>query len=98
MQTFTINTEYDTYNNCTYSKKMYGNNHVAIQLFCEEGPLATLTTNIYGIENYPENYSCIDTNNCPWGEDLVAELGIGKPTGNYLSSGFCMYPVYEFII
>lgn len=95
---FTVYTEYETYEHCTYSKRQYGNKHIAIQLYCEEGPLATLTTNIPGIEAYPRNFSCVDTNNCPWGENLVDELGIGKPTGWYLRSGFCTYPVYEFNI
>ena len=93
---FTVHTDFESYEHCTYSKKQYGNKHVAIQLFYEDGPLATLTVNIAGIEKYPENYSCIDTNNCPWGEDLAEELGIGKFTGAYLHSGFCSYPVYEF--
>jgi hypothetical protein len=63
---------------------------------CEEGPYARLTVNIEGIEQYPENYSCVDTNNFAEAEDVIAMLGIGKPTGEYLLSGWCSYPVYEF--
>ena len=98
MKEFTVNTDYGTYEHCTYSKEQYRNKHVAIELYCDEGPLATLTVNIPGIEAFPENYSCIDTNNCPWGEDLAEELRIGKFVGKYLYSGFCSYPVYKFDI
>ena len=95
---FTVETPYETYEQCTYSVKQYNNKHVAVQLFCEDGPLATLTVNVTGIERFPENCSCIDTNNCPWGEELVERLGIATFTGSYLHSGFCTYPVYEFSI
>lgn len=98
MKEFTVTTECETYSGCTYSKNQYNNGHIAIQLYCEDGPLATLTVNVTGIESYPENYSCIDTNNCPWGEDLVKELGLGEWAGIYFRSGFCIYPVYKFNI
>ena len=57
MQKFNVVTEYETYKNCTYTKDQYGNKHIAIQLYCEDGPLVTLTVNIAGIESFPENYS-----------------------------------------
>lgn len=93
---FTVTTEYETYPNCTMSLREYANGHAAIQLYCEEGPLATLTVNIPGIERYDNNYSCVDTNNCPWAEELIEELGIGEPVGIGFVSGFCTYPVYKF--
>ena len=93
---FTVNTEYGKYNNCFFQYGKYGNKHTAIQIFCEEGPLATLTVNVPGIERFPEDCSCVDTNNCSFGEDLIEELGIGEPVGVTLKSGWCTYPVYRF--
>ena len=96
---FTVNTEYETYNDCIFELNRYTNNdHVAVEIYCEEGPLASITTNIPGIELYDRNYSCVDTNNCPWAEELIEELGIGEPIGISLRSGFCTYPVYKFDI
>ena len=96
MKKFTVDTNFGSYENCTYMQRQYGNKHIAIQLYCEEGPLATLTVNIDGIENFPKNYSCVDTNNCPWAEPLIEKLGLGEWAGAYLNSGYCMYPVYKF--
>ena len=93
---FEVNTRYGNYKQCVLSTRKCGNKHIEIQIFCEEGPLATLTTNINGIELFPENYSCVDTNNVSFAEKLIANLGIGQDTGRSLRSGFCIYPVYEF--
>ena len=82
---------------CTLSVSKYSNNgHVAVQIWCEDGPYSTLTVNVNGIKKFPENCSALDVNNFPNGTGLVKRLGIAKPTGKYLGSGFCSYPVYEF--
>jgi len=73
----------------------YANNHnVAIELV-DTGDFmsfATITTNI---EKLPKGYACIDTNNYPWATDFLVENDLGYPTGTYMVSGFCTYPIYE---
>lgn len=55
--------------------------------------------------NLPENQlsnperkdiAFVDTNNSPWLPAFIEKHGLGKPTGNYGMSGFCVYPEYEF--
>ena len=95
---FTVHTEYEDYENCFFQVDEYANNdHVCVSLYSEEeGPISPVTVNIQGIERFPENYSCIDTNNAPFLEDLIEELGIAAPAGIVLKSGWCTYPVYIF--
>ena len=93
--TLTVETDFGTYE-CFTSIGEYGNGHIAVQLFCDEGPLATLTTNVDGIEYFEEECSCLDTNNCPWAEKFVEENDLGVFDGVYLNSGYCMYPVYRW--
>ena len=61
-------------------------------------PYAPLTVNLPWSE-LPEPklhgfYCFIDTNNCPWAEQLLLDNGIGIPTGEWQTSGFCNYPVF----
>jgi hypothetical protein len=75
----------------------YANNKtLAIQLWCEDGPFATLTVNIEDAHRAECQY--VDTNNCPWAEHFIQEYNLGAPTGNYGMSGFCLYPEYRFDI
>lgn len=69
--------------------------HIALQLWCEDGPFATLTTNL-APKGTDKNIQAVDTNNCPWAPALIKRLKIGTPTGKYVHSGFCTYPLYEF--
>ena len=94
--TFTVETLYGKYADCTLDKGEYRNGHIAYQIMSPEGPIALLTVNIDGIESFPKNCSCVDVNNFPEGEAIITMLGIGKPIGINLSSGWCSYPVYEF--
>ena len=82
-----VGTEVTTYAN---------NGTLAIQLWCEEEPFAMLTVNL----DEPHRAECqyVDTNNCPWAEQFIAEYNLGAPTGNYGISGFCIYPEYRFDI
>ena len=76
----------------------YANNKtLAIQLWCEDGPFATLTVNLPDSQH---NAECqyVDTNNCPWAEQFIEEYNLGAFTGYYGFSGFCMYPEYRFNI
>ena len=97
MKEFTVTTPYGGREICTMSTNRYeNNNHLAIQLWCEDGPFATMTVNLRGTRQYPENFAFVDVNNCPWAPALIKKLGIGKPTNKYGISGFCSYPLYEF--
>jgi len=95
---FDVHTRYATYPDCSFSVNKYANNnHIAISIVSAEGPISNLTVNIDRIEKYPEDCSCVDTNNFPEGTELIKKLSIGKPCG-ILSSGYCVYPVYKFDI
>ena len=93
-ETMKVNTDFGVYE-CTPSVGEYYNGHIAVQLFCDEGPFATITVNVDGIESFDKDYSCLDTNNCPWVEKFVKEYNLGTFEGVYLNSGYCMYPVYR---
>lgn len=97
MKTFKVTTPFGT-EKCTLSASTYAgkSGHIALQLWCEDGPFATITVNLPGLRGTKRNVSCVDVNNCPWAPALIKKLGIGKDTGHYLCSGFCTYPVYSF--
>lgn len=98
MKKFDVKTQWAKYKECFLTVHQYANNdHVYIGIFsAEEGPIADMTVNIAGIERFPKNYSCVDTNNCPWIVDLIKKLGIGHFEHTFLQSGFCEYPVFSF--
>ena len=95
-KTFKVSTSFSTYNQCYLTVGKYNNNHVAIQIMCEEGPLATMTVNHEKLACFDDNWSCVDVNNAPFVEDLIKDLGIGHFTGYRLLSGWVKYPVYNF--
>lgn len=73
----------------------YKSGGLAIQLWCDEGPFATLTvcldTNLLN-----ERCAAIDTNNFPKAEKFIADYNLGKFTGRKFRSGWFVYPEYEF--
>ena len=78
-----LNTRIDNYRN---------NGNLYIGLIDNDGlPYADLTVNI---ETLPDDHAAVDTNNCPWVEQVLFDTGIGIPTGKYRASGFCNYPIY----
>lgn len=98
MQKFTVTTPHGTYNNCFLEMNTYAvNKRPAISVWsADDGPIASLTTNVRGIHNFAGDCSAVDTNNAPWAPALINKLQIGKPTGHYVTSGFCACPVYKF--
>lgn len=61
-------------------------------------PYATITVNLpeYKLPASKLHgfYTFIDTNNCPFAEQLLLDSGIGIPTGEEAWSGYCSYPVF----
>lgn len=57
-------------------------------------PYATLTVN-FGEFIGAKNCAYIDTNNCPYADQILT-TGIAKKTGLTKRSGFCEYPLWVF--
>lgn len=96
MKTFEVKTEYATYKDCfLYTNHYIADNslYIGIENY-DEGPIATLTVCLDACNNEDESF--VDTNNFLEGPKLIESLGIGKPTGKFESSGFCVYPQYKF--
>lgn len=94
---FDVTTQFGTEKDCSLTLGRYAdNNHIAISIWCADGPFSGLTVNLSETGRYPENYAFVDTNNCPWAPGLIKKLRIGKPTGHTACSGFCIYPLYQF--
>lgn len=94
--TFKINSPFGKEYTCSLDLGEYADNrHIAVQIWDEEGPYATLTVNLPETRRHPQNFAFLDVNNFPSGPDLVERLGIGKSTGKYGWSGYCAYPLYE---
>ena len=93
MKTIKLKAWGETYKLNTIISNYRNNGNIYIGLISEDGePFADLTVNIKPLA---ENCSAVDTNNCPWAEELINEYGLGKQFA-YVQSGFCNYPVYEF--
>ena len=96
-KTFEVHSVYGGTTICTLEKGAYSNNgHIALSLWCDEGPYANITVNLEQTKRFPKNFGFVDTNNFSAGVDLIKQLGIGKPTGVRGISGWCEYPLYEF--
>ena len=69
------------------------NDNLAIHIFEPgEGPYASLTTNI---EELPSDQFALDVNNFPDAEFFCIQNGFAEPTKRLLTSGYCIYPVYQ---
>ncbi len=78
----------------TVEKGTYYNGNLRIQLWCDEGPYATLTTNTE--TKLPEGCAYVDTNNFPDAERFIKKYNLGVHQGKFKMSGFCCYPLYKF--
>ncbi len=100
MQKFDVVTPYATYHDCFFSIEKYrADNSLALQIYnMEDGPIATMTVWLPHDSNIApkEGQAYIDTNNCPWAEDLIEKLGVGENTELIGFSGYCIYPLYQF--
>ena len=84
------------FDNAILRKDSYKNNKsLAVILEQDDEIIAVLTVNLPDSDAH-DNLAYIDTNNVPWAEDYLIDNGIAKPTGAYMESGFCEYPLYEF--
>ena len=89
-------TDFGTYDVDIFVSRYCDNGNLAIQLISPtEGPFATITVNL-SAGQLPEDCAFVDTNNCPWAPDFIAEHGLGRCTCMIGASGYCTYPMYEF--
>ena len=93
--TATVKTQFGTYEVNTEITSYVDNGTLAILLWCEDGPFATLTVNLPD-STHREGCQFVGMNNCPWAEDFINKYNLGRFTGHYGVSGFCIYPEYEF--
>ena len=98
--TFDFETRWGLQHGCTLRADRYANNnHIAISVWCEDGPYADLTVNLNSTSKWPDFYGFVDVNNFPEAEYLIKKLKIGKPVeGGFGFSGMCAYPLYRFNI
>lgn len=73
----------------------YANNkRPALQLWCEDGPYATLSVNLPK-EKCGADQFYVDTNNCPWAQRFLLDNGIAEPTGEIACSA---YPLWQLTV
>lgn len=87
-----------TYNEekITLETTEYADGTLAILMNDEQGfPYGRLTVNL-GIEDLPENWAAVDTNNLPGIDQFIENNELGEFTGYIIPSGFCQYPIYKF--
>ena len=87
----------------TISNGLYKDGTIAIDLWCEEGPYASLTVCLDLFLKKESKRAAtekgigiVDTHNCPWAPAFIKKYDLGKPTGREVISGWCMYPEYIF--
>lgn len=75
--------------------KYSSNGNLALDLITDNNePFAVITKNLIKFES--KTRACIDINNYPWARDFIEENELGVCIAQYIKSGFCEYPVYEF--
>ena len=94
---FTLTTEFGQKEVICTEERYQNCNNLAVELLVVENgkaeePYARLTTNICPLE---DGYACIDTNNNSWARQFIKQNKLGKSTGNSISSGYCIYPLYK---
>lgn len=94
---YKVKTSFGEYNVTPLLHSYHYGGGIAVELFdvddCE--PFACITVNLQGFIT-ESGCAFIDTNNCSWATKFLTEHKLAEPTGNYGSSGFCVYPEYKF--
>ncbi|MCL2798141.1 MAG: DUF4313 domain-containing protein [Firmicutes bacterium] len=74
------------------------NDNLALRLVTDDyEPFASLTVNT-DRKFDSRSQACVDTNNCPWAEKFIRDNELGIFTGEFVRSGRCEYPVYDFFL
>lgn len=92
-----LTTKYSKYSHCKVSINRYAiGNSPCIDIYNkEDGPIARLTVCL-GDPTLEEDYSYLDTNNCPWALDFIKTFNFGTDTGLKGASGYCTYPLIKW--
>lgn len=92
-----IRTTFGTYENAYLSVSRYeADDSLFVSAWCfGKGPIATLTVCLHD-RDLGADESYVDVNNFPEVLELIADLGIGSPTGKVRQSGYVTYPVVKF--
>lgn len=87
----------------TVSTGLYNDGTIAIELWCEEGPFADLTTCLDLFKTKADKQGAtrlglgvVDINNCPWAPEFIKEYELGTNTGLVKQSGYVVYPIWAF--
>lgn len=96
---FTYNTEFCN-QDVILVESEYMAGGLAVQAMCVDNdvvtePFTTLTVCL-GPMDKDDNVAFVDTNNNPEAESFIKKNRLGKDTGRQASSGYCVYPLYEF--
>ena len=93
-----VKTTYGIYKDCWLEVGKYAYDSGPAITICngEDGAVARITVCIKHAGTMDESSSFVDTNNCPWAEDFIAEYELGEFANAYQQSGFCTYPLYKF--
>ena len=86
----------ETYDVTVVKTNYNSNGNLAIQLVCDDGsPYGTLTVNLD--KKLPNNQAYVDINNMPNAAQFIEENHLGRFLDDFGFSGYCMYPLYEFV-
>ena len=91
-------TGYATYENCHLVLNTYKlDDSLCIDIVNDEDGQIARITKCFPDGTNMNGKAFVDINNCPWAEDFIKEYMIGKPLGISMISGWCEYPMYQFI-
>jgi len=74
------------------NRNVFGQLHITVITFNENGLQYYLTADLFGNKDYPENCSAVYN----YAVDIIEKLGIGKETPDMVRDRDEFYPVYEF--
>ena len=74
------------------NRDIFGNLHLHLAEWDENGHKSDLTENLFDLKDYPENFAAVKAEFV----DLIESLGIAKETSQMLRDKNTFYAVYEF--